>query len=102
MLKKGDTVIILAGKDKGKKGKVMKVLPDKGKVVLEGLNVAKRHQKPTRNFPGGIVDRALPLPAGKVMLVCPRCSQPSRTGSQRVQEHNVRVCRKCGELIDKV
>lgn len=101
-LKKGDTVMIMAGKDKGKKGKIIRVAPDKGKIVIEGLNVAKRHQRPTRNFPGGIVDKARPLFASKVMLVCPRCSQPARVGSKRVQDHNVRVCNKCDEIIDKV
>jgi len=102
MIKKGDTVIVLAGKDKGKKGKVIRVIPDKGKLVVEGINVAKKHQRPTRNFPGGIVDKALPLFVSKVMLVCPRCSRPARMGSKRVQDRNVRVCRKCDEIIDKV
>ena len=101
-LKKGDTVIVLSGKDKGKKGKILNVLTDKDKVTVERVNIAKRHQKPTRTFQGGIIEKAIPLLSSRVMLVCPRCSAPTRVGVKLAQEKRVRVCKKCEEIIDKV
>lgn len=101
-LKKGDTVIVLSGKDKGKKGKILKVLPDKGKVTVERVNVAKKHQRPTRNFQGGIIEKPLPVYAAKVMLVCPRCNEPARVGGQIVEDRHRRVCKNCEEIIDRV
>ncbi|OGC34457.1 50S ribosomal protein L24 [candidate division WOR-1 bacterium RIFOXYB2_FULL_48_7] len=101
-IKKGDTVVILSGKDKDKKGKVSKVFPERGKLIVEGLNVAKRHQKPTQKFPGGIIDKSMPLTASKVMLVCSRCSKPTRIGTKEVGDRRVRVCKKCNEIVDKV
>lgn len=101
-LKKGDTIIVLSGKDKGKKGKILSVQPDKDKVVVERVNVAKRHQKPSRTFQGGIIEKPLPLFASKVILVCPRCSQPTRPASRLVEAKRVRACRECAEIIDKV
>jgi len=101
-IKKGDIVIVLSGKDKGKKGKVLEVFAKDGKVIVERINVAKRHQKPTRNFQGGIIEKAIPLRLAKVMLVCPRCSEPSRVGKKEVEGKNARVCISCGEVVDKV
>ena len=101
-LKKGDVVIALAGKDRGKKGKIIKVNPDLGKITVEGIGIVKKHQKPSRNFQGGIIEKALPQAASKFMLVCPRCSQPTRIGSKVVSEKKVRVCGQCAEIIDKV
>jgi len=101
-LKKGDTVIVLSGKDKGKKGKILNVSPDKDKVVVERVAVVKKHQRPTRNFQGGIIEKPLPLFASKVMLVCPRCSQPTRVKIEMVQDKRVRACKQCEEMIDKV
>lgn len=100
-IKKGDTVIVISGKDKGKKGKVLSVYPGDDMLVVERVNIAKRHQRPTRNFQGGIIEKPVPLFASKVMLVCPRCSQPSRVGRRMVSDHNVRVCGSCEEIIDK-
>lgn len=97
-IKKGDTVMVLSGKNKGKKGKVIRAVPEAGKVVVEGVNVAKKHQRPTRNFPGGIIEKPLPIFISKVMLVCPRCSQPTRVR----MKNRVRVCGECEEIIDKV
>ncbi|MFH1347894.1 MAG: 50S ribosomal protein L24 [Candidatus Margulisiibacteriota bacterium] len=97
-IKKGDTVIALSGKDKGKKGKVLEVFPADGKLIVERMNVAKKHQKPSRNFQGGIIEKALPLYMSKVMLVCPRCSEPSRTR----RKEGARICASCGEVADKV
>jgi large subunit ribosomal protein L24 len=101
-IKKGDLVIVLTGKNKGKKGKVIKVDPERGKVTVEGVNVAKRHQRPSRQFQGGIIEKPLPLQASNVMLVCPRCSEPTRIGYKETSERKVRVCQSCDEIMDKV
>jgi large subunit ribosomal protein L24 len=101
-IKKGDTVLVLWGRNKGKRAKVLSVSTDTGKLVVEGVNVVKKHQKPTRSFQGGIIEKALPLPAAKVMLVCPRCSEPTRIGITESGERRVRVCKKCQEIVDKV
>ena len=101
-LKKGDTVMVIAGKDKGKKGKVLDVYPDKDKLTVERVNIAKKHQKPTRNFQGGIIEKPLPLSVSKVMLVCPRCSEPTRVSKKLIGGKHVRVCKQCEEIMDKV
>jgi len=101
-LKKGDTIIVLAGKDKGKKGKIIRSIPDKEKVVVEGINIAKRHQKPTQKFPGGIIEKAIPMHISKVMLVCPRCGKPAKIALKQAGAIRQRACKKCGEIVDKV
>jgi len=102
-IKKNDTVIVLSGKDKGRKAKVIKVLPEEGKIVVEKINVVKRHQRPTRDFQGGIIEKPLPVPRSKVMLVCPRCGKGTRISMKYVEnEKRVRACKKCQEIIDKV
>ena len=101
-IKKGDTVQVLTGKNRGKKGKVIRVLPERGKVIVEGVNIAKRHQRPSRNFQGGIIEKAMPLQASNVMLVCPRCSEPTRISYKTTSEKKVRVCQSCDEIMDKV
>jgi len=100
-IKKDDMVMVISGKDKGKKGKVLNVYPAEMKLVVERVNIAKRHQKPSRNFQGGIIEKLVPLAASKVMLVCPRCNQPSRIGRRKISDHHVRVCIRCEEIIDK-
>jgi len=101
-VKKDDTVVVLSGKDKGKEGKVIQALPKKGKVVVEGVNKVKRHTKPNQKAPqGGILTKEMPMPACKVMLVCPACSKPTRIAHKEVNGKNVRVCKKCGEVIDQ-
>ena len=97
-IKKGDTVIVLSGKDKGKKGKVLEVFPKDRTLIAERMNVAKRHQRPTRNFQGGIIEKAKPIYLSKVMLVCPRCSEPSRVR----RKDGARICGSCEEVVDKV
>lgn len=101
-IKKGDTVIVLSGKDKGKKGKVIEVLAREGRVIVERVNVAKKHQRPSRNFQGGIIEKAIPLSVSKLMLVCPRCSEPSRVNKKEMEGKMVRACARCGEVVDKV
>ena len=101
-VKKGDNVVVLAGKDKGKQGKVIAAMPKKGKVVVEDVNKVKRHTKPSAKAPqGGILAKEMPMPVCKVMLVCPACSKPTRIGHKEVNGKMVRVCKKCGEVIDQ-
>ena len=101
-VKKGDNVIVLAGKDKGKEGKVIAAMPKKGKVVVEGVNKVKRHTKPSAKAPqGGILAKEMPMPVCKVMLVCPSCSKPTRIAHKEVNGKMVRACKKCGEVIDQ-
>lgn len=101
-IKKGDNVLVIAGKDNGKKGKVLRVLPKEGRVVVEGVNRVKKHQKPTRALPqGGINKIESPLNMSNVMLVCGRCNKPTRVGVKVLDnKEKVRYCKKCGEVID--
>ena len=101
-VKKGDTVLVLSGKDKGKQGKVIQAMPKKDKVVVEGVNKVKRHTKPNQKAPqGGIIVKEAPMHASKVMLVCPACSKATRIAKKEVNGKMVRVCKKCSELIDQ-
>lgn len=101
-VKKGDTVLVLSGKDKGKQGKIVEALPKKAKVVIEGVNQVKRHTKPSQANPqGGIITKEAPINASKVMLVCPACKKATRIKKTKVAGVTVRVCKKCGEVIDK-
>ena len=99
-IKKNDTVVILSGKDKGKKGKVLEAMPAAGKVVVEGINVATCHVKPKKQGDqGGIVSRETPMYASKVMLVCPMCGKATRHAVKLADGKKVRVCKKCGQEI---
>ncbi|MCX7779982.1 MAG: 50S ribosomal protein L24 [Negativicutes bacterium] len=102
-VKKGDTVVVLSGKDKGKKGKIIEAMPKKGKVVVEGVNKVKRHTKPTQKMPqGGILVKEAPLHSAKVMLVCPACDKPTRIKKTVLASGDkARTCKHCGEIIDK-
>ena len=91
-VKKGDTVVVLSGKDKGKKGKV----------IVEGVNKVKRHTKPSQSAPqGGIITKEAPLFASKVQLVCPACGKATRVAHRIIGERKVRACKKCGEPIEQ-
>ncbi len=100
-IKKGDTVVVLSGKDKGKQGKVLEAMPESRKVIVEKVNVATRHQKPrTQGEQGGIVKKEAPIYACKVMRVCPKCGKPTRPASKLTAGgKRVRVCKKCGAEI---
>ena len=100
-VKKGDTIVVLSGKDKGKQGKVLKSDPKGGKVIVEGVNVAMKHRKPRKQGEeGGIVKMETPIYACKVMLVCPKCDKPTRPAFRILDDGSkTRVCRKCGETI---
>ena len=97
-IRKGDLVQVLQGKDRGKQGEVVFAFPAEGKVIVDGVNVAKRHQKPTQaTQQGGIIDKEMPLPASRVALVCPSCGKATRVGHRfEADGTKVRVCRKCG------
>ncbi len=101
-IRKNDTVLVTAGKDRGKQGKVRQVLPDDGRVIVEGANMAKRHVKArgtTRQ--AGIVEQEAPLAISSVSLVCTKCHKPTRVGARVLEDGSkVRLCRKCGEVID--
>ena len=101
-IKKGDTVTVITGKDSGKKGKVLKVIPDDNRVIVEGINKIKRHTRPSRSLPqGGIMQKESPLHASNVMLLCRKCNKPTRGGSKTLDNgQRVRVCKQCGEVID--
>ena len=102
-VRKDDTVVILSGKDKGKKGKVIEALPKKGKVVVEGVNKVKRHTKATQKVPqGGIIVKEAPINSAKVMLVCPACDKPTRIKKTALASGAMaRACVHCGEVLDK-
>jgi len=117
-IRKGDVVHILSGKDRGKEGRVLDAMPKNRKVIIENLNIVKRHTRPrplkdssrmggSQMAPGGIIEKAAPVPVANVMLVCPVCKRPTRVGTV-VKEtkdgaHRVRVCKRadCGQEIDR-
>lgn len=100
-MKKNDTVVVLSGKDKGKKGKIMETMPKSDKVIVEGVNVASIHKKARKQGEeSGIVRKEIPLYACKVMLVCPKCGKPTRLAFKLLDDGSKsRVCKKCGETI---
>ena len=100
-IKVNDQVEIIAGKDKGKTGKVIKTLRKKDKVVVEGLNLVKKHQKPNNaNESGGIFDIEAPIHVSNVALICPSCKEATRVNIKREDGKKIRVCKKCGADID--
>ena len=103
-IRKNDNVVVTTGKDRGKRGRVVRVVPDKNRVVVEGVNIIKRHTKanPQRNIKGGLVEREAPLHASNVQIVCPECGKPTRIGRKILGDgRKVRVCRKCEGVVDK-
>ena len=103
-VRKNDEVQVIAGRDRGKRGRVLRVLPEKGRVVVEGVNLIKRHTKanPQKQVKGGIVEREASLHASNVQLVCPECGAQTRVGHKILGDgRKVRVCRKCEGVVDK-
>ena len=100
-VKKNDTVVVISGKDKGKTGEVLKVYPKTGKVLVAGVNMVKKHQKPSRtNAQGGIIEREGAVFSSKVMLYCTKCKNATRISSKILEDGTkVRVCKKCGETF---
>jgi large subunit ribosomal protein L24 len=118
-IRKGDLVQVLSGKDRGKQGRIIEADPRKGRVMVENLNLVKKHRKPrplkdssrmgqTQIQPGGVIELTAPLPASSVMVVCPTCNRPSRVGyefreDEKGRRIKVRVCKRadCGEVLDR-
>jgi large subunit ribosomal protein L24 len=102
-VRKGDTVVVVAGKERGKKGKVLRVIPEKGRVVVERINMIKKHQKPTQKIrQGGIIEREGAIHLSNVMLVDPSSDKPTRVGMKALSDgKKVRVARRSGEMLDK-
>jgi len=101
-IRKNDTVLVIAGKDRGKKGKVRKALPRKDEVIVEGVNMIKRHSRARREArQAGIIELEAPLDVSNVMLICNKCNKPTRVGSRFLTDgRKARVCRSCYEVID--
>jgi len=96
-VKKGDRVQVLSGKDRGATGEVLRALPAEGKVIVEGVAMVKKHQKPNQaNQQGGILEREAAIDVSNVMLICPKCGKPTRVGHATVDGKKMRVCKKCG------
>jgi len=101
-VRKDDTVLVIAGRERGKTGKVLRVLHDEDRVVVERVNMVKRHTKPRGTQGGGIVEKEASLHLSNVQPLCGRCDKPARVGAKRLEDgHAVRVCRRCGEQLDK-
>ena len=103
-IRKNDNVIVTAGRDRGKRGRVLRVLPAKRRLIVEGVNFVKRHTRPNpqRNVKGGIVEREAALAIANVQLVCPECGVATRVGHRTLDDgRRVRICRKCEGVVDK-
>jgi len=103
-IRKNDNVLVITGKDRGKRGRVLKVHPDRNRLIIEGVNMIKRHTKPNpgKNIKGGIVEREASVPASNVQLVCPECGAQTRVGRKVLGDgRKVRICRKCNGVVDK-
>jgi large subunit ribosomal protein L24 len=100
-IRKGDTVLVISGKDRGRKGKVRLSFPKEGKLAVEGINIVKKHARPIQGArQAGIIQTEAPIYISKLMLICPRCGKPTRVGHKVLPDKKVRLCRKCGEVID--
>ena len=101
-VKKEDTVQVITGKNKGKRGRIISVIPKAMKVIVEGVNVKKKHMKPNKQYQqGGIIDKEAPIYISNLMLVCPKCDKPTRIGNKVLEDgRKLRECRKCKEVMD--
>ncbi|HEY3065262.1 MAG TPA: 50S ribosomal protein L24 [Methylomirabilota bacterium] len=102
-VRRGDTVGVIAGRERGKRGKVLRVIPEAGRVLVEHVNMIKKHQRPTQKLrQGGIIEREGAFALSNVLLVCSRCNKPSRTGIKILANgRKLRTCKRCGEPVDK-
>jgi large subunit ribosomal protein L24 len=103
-IRRNDSVVVLSGRDRGKRGRVLRVIAGRDRVIVEGVNLIKRHTKPNpqRGVKGGIVEREGSIHASNVQLVCPECGKPTRLGRRELGDgRKVRVCRKCEGVVDK-
>jgi large subunit ribosomal protein L24 len=99
-IKKGDKVVVLSGRDKGKTGEVVKSIPSENRVIVQGVNVVKRHQRPTQTSAGGIETKEAPIHVSNVALADPKSGEPTRVGFKMEGNRKVRVAKKSGEVID--
>lgn len=101
LIKKNDMVEVIAGAEKGKKGKIVRVIPEKGLVVVEKIKIVKRHARPSSTHKGGIIEREASIHVSNVMLVCAKCKRPGRVGRRTLADgKKARFCRNCGELFE--
>ena len=102
-IKKNDTVMVIAGRERGKPGKVLRVLPEKQRLLIERLNLVKRHQKPRgAQSPSGIIEKEAPIHLSNIMIMCDKCNAPVRMGKRALDDgRSVRVCRRCGDQLDR-
>jgi large subunit ribosomal protein L24 len=102
-IKKEDTVLVTAGKEKGKKGRVLSVMPSKSQLIIEKVNIIKKHMKPNRKYAqGGIIEKEAPVHISNVILVCPKCGKSTRIANLIMESgRKVRTCKKCKEVIDQ-
>jgi large subunit ribosomal protein L24 len=102
-VRRGDTVGVISGRERGKRGKVLRVFPEAGRVLVEKVNMIKKHQRPTQKLrQGGIIEREGALALSNVLLVCSRCDRPRRTGIKLLTDgRKLRVCKHCGESLDR-
>lgn len=100
-VKKGDTVVVLSGKDRDRRGKVVSVSPKSGTALVDGINIVKKHSKPTRTAPqGGVIEKPAPLHSSKLMVVCQSCNHPSRFSIEIADDGSkTRKCKKCGREL---
>ncbi len=101
-VKKNDTVMVTVGKDKGKTGKVLRINQKSDRVIVEKINMIKRHMRPTQKSKGGIMERESPIAVSNVMIYCEKCSKPVRVGTKVLEDgKKVRFCKRCSEVLDK-
>ncbi|RMF97651.1 MAG: 50S ribosomal protein L24 [Candidatus Schekmanbacteria bacterium] len=102
LLKKNDIVQVIAGKDKGKRGKIISLVKKKGRVIVEGVNIMKRHTRPSQaHSQGGIIEKEMPISWSNVMIYCDKCAKPVRVGKKVLSDGSkIRYCKKCGESIE--
>ena len=100
-IRKGDNVVVITGRDKGKRGSVLRVLPTENRVVVQGINTVKRHTRPRAGQAGGIVEKELPIHASNVALIDPKDDKPTRIGFKTIDGRKLRVALRSGEMIDR-
>ena len=103
-IRKNDSVVVITGRDRGKRGRVLQLVPAKNRLIVEGVTIVKRHTRPNprQNVKGGIVEREAPLHASNVQIVCPECGAPTRIGKRLLGDgRKVRICRKCDGVVDR-
>ncbi|MEE8317986.1 MAG: 50S ribosomal protein L24 [Candidatus Omnitrophota bacterium] len=101
-IKKNDTVQVISGDEKGKKGRVLSMLSKDDRIIVEGINMIKRHMKPSKKYSqGGIIEKEASVERSNIMLVCPKCDKPTKIGNKMLEnEKKIRLCKKCGEVIE--